>query len=339
MEKKQQKNWLKTLLKTGVLALLIIAVFLLGVRLYFRLPVSSYYKASEKAFLIPGLKEGFVAQGLTYDEGKYYITGYMKDGSASPIYIVEEATGECVQTVYQYTDELLPYTGHCGGIEVNGNYIYVAQNTGLRIYDRTAVETAANYSNVPCIGTFSTIGEKEDSVQVSWLTRRGNELVVGEFYREGNYPTPENHKLTTPAGDYNQALALVYDLSDDTDSLYGIRTAPKAVYSLPDQVQGVAFSDEKLYCSTSYGISFSHILEYDLEKAERGTISFMGRDLPITYMDSSNLLRDYKFPPMSEEIIFVKNRLVTMCESASDKYIFGKFTSAKWCYATDLWAE
>ncbi len=25
-----------------------------------------------------------------------------------------------------------------------------------------------------------------------------------------------------------------------------------------------------------------------------------------------------------------------MCESASNKYIFGKFTSAKYCYATDL---
>ena len=29
-------------------------------------------------------------------------------------------------------------------------------------------------------------------------------------------------------------------------------------------------------------------------------------------------------------------KLYTMCESATNKYIFGKFTSAKYCYATDL---
>ena len=339
MENRKQKKLPKILLRIGIILFLFIAVLLLGVRFYFRFPVSSYYKTSEKAFLIPGLKDGFIAQGLAYEDGKYYVTGYMKDGSASPIYIVEESTGDCIQTVYQYTKDLQPYAGHCGGIEVNGKYIYVASGKGLCIYDRSTVETVSDHSNVPYIGTFSTMGENEDYVGVAWLTKHDNELVVGEFYREANYPTPENHKLTTPAGDRNQALALIYEFSEDEDSLYGIKPVPKAAYSLPDQVQGVAFSDGKLYCSTSYATPFSHILEYDLGNAGADTISFMNQDLPVSYMDSSNLLRDIKFPPMSEEIVFVNDRLVTMCESASNKYIFGKFTSAKWCYATDLTAN
>ena len=39
---------------------------------------------------------------------------------------------------------------------------------------------------------------------------------------------------------------------------------------------------------------------------------------------------------MAEEIAAVDGKLYTMCESATNKYIFGKFTSAKYCYATDL---
>ena len=53
-------------------------------------------------------------------------------------------------------------------------------------------------------------------------------------------------------------------------------------------------------------------------------------------LDSSVLKTDLKIAPMSEEIVTVEGQLYVMCESASNKYIFGKFTSAKYCYATDL---
>ena len=53
-------------------------------------------------------------------------------------------------------------------------------------------------------------------------------------------------------------------------------------------------------------------------------------------LDSSVLKTDLKIAPMSEEIEIVDGKLYVMCESASNKYIFGKFTGGKWCYATDL---
>ena len=43
-----------------------ILLFFVGVRLFFRLPVSEYYKRSEKAFVIPEYDKGFIAQGLSY---------------------------------------------------------------------------------------------------------------------------------------------------------------------------------------------------------------------------------------------------------------------------------
>ena len=42
----------------------LVLVLLLGIRGYFRIPVSEYYKNSEKAFVIPGLSDGMTHQGL-----------------------------------------------------------------------------------------------------------------------------------------------------------------------------------------------------------------------------------------------------------------------------------
>lgn len=333
---KKKKTWWQILLITLGCLLLFIGLFLFGARLYFRLPVSDYYKASEKTFVIPGIKDGFVAQGLAYDNDQFYVTGYMKNGSASPIYIVDQASGKLTQTVYMYTSDNEPYHGHCGGIAVYGNYIYVAAGEGLCVFDRVAVDTAQFGSDVPYLGIFSTVADNMDYVGVACVSTFGNKLLVGEFYRAEVYPTPDNHKITTPVGDYNQALGMVYSFSDEEDAIYGINPEPEMLYSLPDQVQGLNYVNGKIFCSTSWGTASSHILEYDADKVLIGSISFMDRQLPIAYLDSSCLLHDYKIAPMSEELVFLKDKMYTMCESASNKYIFGKFTSAKWCYATDL---
>ena len=58
--------------------------------------------------------------------------------------------------------------------------------------------------------------------------------------------------------------------------------------------------------------------------------------VPLYVLDGSTLKGDIKLAPMAEEIVIENGKLYTMCESATNKYIFGKFTSAKYCYATDL---
>lgn len=336
-ENKPKKLWWQKLLIFLGILLGVVAVFLLAVRLYFRLPVQSYYSASETTFEIPGIGDGFVAQGLAYENGKFYATGYMNDGSASPIYIIDEATGKLEKTIYMHTDTGEAFTAHCGGLDLNGDYIYVAYEAGVAVFQKSNLENAASGSSVSYSGLFQTATSKDqDYVGVACVTIKDGKLILGEFYRDESYPTPDNHKLTTPAGDYNQALAIVFALSDAEGSVYGINPEPLCLYSLPDQVQGMAVENNKFYCSTSWGTSSSHIFEYDLSKASEGTKDFMGYTLPIYYLDSASLTYDYKIAPMSEEIVFRNGKMYTMCESASNKYIFGKFTSAKWCYATDL---
>ena len=53
-------------------------------------------------------------------------------------------------------------------------------------------------------------------------------------------------------------------------------------------------------------------------------------------LDSSTLVSSFEAPPMAEEIIFVDDKILIMCESASNKYYFGNLTGGRWCYSTDV---
>lgn len=333
MKEKIKTNLPKALI---VLAALLVVIGI-GARAYFRLPVEDYYNDSEKAFRIPDCNAGFVAQGLAYDKetDSFLVTGYMADGSASPVYVVSRSSGEAKRKRMLDT-EGQPFACHAGGLSVTDKYVYVAGGSDgcVYVYDRADVFSAEPDGKLPCLGKFETKLGDGTSVGVAFTTIHDGKMYVGEFYREQNYPTPDSHKLTTGAGDYNQALAAAYAFSDAEDAVFGLNPAPVAVYSLPGLVQGMAFHKNKIYLSTSYALAFSHIYVYDEKKLEsRGIFG----DAPLYELDSSVLTDDVKLPPMSEEIEFVpgENKLYVMCESASNKYIFGKLTGGEWCYATE----
>ena len=321
-------------------SVLLLAMLILSVgRAYFRLPVRDYYRASEKAFRIPGLSDGFIPQGLAYDwrTDSFFMTGYDKDGEASPVYVVDRAEGELQKTVLLGNEDGTAFTGHAGGLALHGQYVYVAGGAEycLYVFSYDDVLRAENGTTVCALGRFST-GNAEDGIRVSCVTAEENRIWVAEFYHEPKYPTPESHKMTTAAGEYQQALAVAYEFSDGEASVFGIDPQPTIGYSLPDKVQGMAFENGYVYLSSSYGVSFSHIWEYDRSKAAYQTdLSVQGVSIPVYALDSAARTKDMKIAPMSEEIVFVEGRYYTMCESASEKYWFGKLTSAYWCYATD----
>ncbi len=337
---KQKRKPLRILLSVlcGLLALILLV--LAGARLYFRLPAWSYYRASEKAFVIPGLSDGFVPQGMDYDNRTdlFWITGYMDDGSASPVYFVNRTEGELKKTLYLATEDGEAYDGHAGGIAVNRDYVYVAGGGDccMYVYSCDEMMTAEDGASVKAIGSLSTKYSDEEKVRVSAVGCDGRYLYAVEFYRDPNYSTPENHKYTTPSGERNQALALAYELVTEGGS-FGVEETPAFAITLPDMVQGICFGDNTIYTSSSYGTAFSHVREYDIGLIPTPqTIQFMGISMPLYHLDATSLRADHKLPPMSEEIVVLEDTLYTMCESASNKYFFGKLTSAKWCYATDL---
>ncbi len=326
---------MKKLAKILIIILIFIAVFLAGVRLYFRLPVRDYYSASEKGFVIPGTSDGFISQGIDHvkDRDVFLVTGYMKDGSTSPIYIVDNSKKTPVRVLMRDSNGN-DYFGHCGGIAVHNDLVFVAGSDEhcLHVFSLDEILSSGDGDFVTSLDTVPVPGD----TSVAFVTAADDELYVGEFYKDPQYPTVDSHKITTSAGDYNQAIMLAYRFSDSSDAVLGVDPVPVRAYSITDLTQGMAERDGKIYLSTSWGASFSNIYVYDTGKANISSYSTEGTGIPLYELDSSCLEYSMKIPPMSEEIVFVDDKMYTMCESASNKYIFGKFTSAKWCYATKM---
>lgn len=335
-QRKKLKWWVKTLIIFGSI-LVFLGLAVLGFIGYFKLSVLSYYKASDKAFKLPEIHSGIIPQGFHYDQENklFLLSGYMKDGSASPVYAVEKSSGKTIKKVFFKTENGSLYTGHAGGITQYENFFYLADGKGILVYSYNDFLSAKWGDKLDCLGRFSTSVSNNDFVNVSCLTVDGGRLIVGEFYRDKSYPTPNAHKLTTINGDYNQAVGLQYLLSDSYS--LGIAPTPECAYSLPDQVQGITLNQGKIYLSTSWGLNFSHILEYDQTKLVRQTDKeFLGVTLPVYALDSASLICDYKIAPMSEETVFVDGYLYVLSESASNKYLFGNLIGGTWCYKTNL---
>ena len=342
VEKKTERKrnpWKTVAVIFGVIVLLI-GLVLLGGRIYFRLPVKEYYNASEAAFEIPGLSEGFVPQGLAYDEETdvYLVGGYMKkSGAASPVYVVDAKIGELKAHASLVNADGTAFTGHAGGLAAWDCTVYVAGSRCVHIFDKYEILAAKDGADVQCLGQIDVPLTADDSLGVAWVNIDfdGEDalLTVGEFYKNPEYTTPDSHKFSSPSGEYMQALAVTYRLSEDGGSL-----TPLKAYALPDLVQGFTVHDGKLWLSTSWGTGFSHIYAYDENNLEAfRSISVNGTTVPLFALDSNARTADYKIAPMSEEIVFSPDgKLLTMCESASRKYYFGLLTGAQWCYATDL---
>ena len=327
----------KTMIVIGSILLALVFILLCAIG-YFRLPVNEYYKNSQKAFVLPELNGKYVPQGLCYDSAdqKFILTGYMKDHSCSPVYVVDKQSGDLEKSVLLKSPDGSDYTGHGGGIAIWKDYLYVADGSenALYVYKYSDLKNAKDGGSIISIGTFGTEKSKTDYVKPSCVEVYGDKIVIGEFFREESYPTPDSHKITTPSGDKNTALALEFSLDENAE--FGINPVPEKAYSLREQVQGITFYNGKILLSTSWGLSFSHIFAYDLAKASTSTTTALGQEVGLVYLDSACLQVNMKIAPMSEEMAVVDGKLYVSCESASNKYIFGKLTGGKWCYATDL---
>ena len=322
---------LRNVIISLMVLLLLIALLLLGVRLYFRLPLSDYYRASEVAFRIPGLSEGFIPQGLDFDEenGLWLVTGYQKDGGAAPLYLLDEDGTQQKKLLFSLSDGT-PYLGHAGGLALRDDRLYLAggedgskpvKGQALLRQREQRPRDAVRAGPAVCAAKNVTIAK--------------GALIVGEFYRAGDYPTPDNHIVECASGDTHRALALVYPL-DQTEAL-GVSPAPTLAYALPAQVQGMYFSEGNWYLSSSWGLSRSVISVYDDARlARENDVTLLGYTLPCYSLSADSHVSAVQFPPMAEEIVVRKGKLYVMNESASRKYVFGMFTGGNRCYATDL---
>lgn len=322
------KKILKWLLRTlaGLLVLVLIAVGVFIAR--DRILYADFYDVAEKGMKIPGLWNGHVSQGFDYYEerGVYLTCGYHKSGEASRVYILD---GEEEIRVDLKKENGKDYTGHTGGIDTYGPYIYITAADGCDLF---TVEDVFDGDGVATrVGTVKTINDP------AYCTIYGNQLYTGSFYDPGKYETPDDHHMTTPAGDENTAIMSVYTLDPETGK--PVSEVPDFILSTTSQVQGMTFAgDNIMVLSSSYGLSTSLLRFYDLNQIEETdeTLTVEGEAVPVLFLDSKSLIETVEAPPMAEEIVWKDEKIWVLTESACTKYWFGKLTTGSHVYGIPL---
>ena len=275
-----------------------------------------YYEAETALCRNPGLNDGFICQGIAAVDGEdlILVSGYMADKSPSRIYVTTLDSQSYYVTLHCDGES---YTGHAGGIAVSGEMAYIANGSKIFSFPLGDVLDAKNGDSVN-IGEGVKINNK-----ASFLYTDDTYLYAGSFMDDSTKRV-EEHIFETAEGTH-YAICSVYPIGD--------LSAPVRIYSIRDCVQGICFTpDGKVVMSTSYGLSSSGYYVYDLAHATDSGKVLDGA--PVYYLDKLQERTDG--PAMAEGLDFYKGRIITLTESASDKYIFGKFFFANHIVSLDV---
>lgn len=331
MPEKKRTFW-KTLVKV-LLIIIVAAALYVGIRiLSVYLRTRDYYAASEKAFLYPELKDGFIPQGIEYDSGSdcFFICGYMSGKDRpSPIYVINRSDGSLRASASMLKADGSVFRGHSGGIAIWDGLVYVAGTyDGLYVFSRDDVLASRDGSFVRALGLFPlTVGGEK--ITSSFVEAHDGILTVGEFRMPVIAETGKSHHFRGPSGKMQKAVALNYKL--DSSYPLGISPEPFSAYSIPTLAQGMFFEGDKILVSASIAFFMSKIHVYDSSSLEVcGTFG----GLPVYSLDSSAEREVMALPPMAEEIIVLDNWLYCMGEFAAEKYQIGKLFDAQWCWRT-----
>ena len=302
------KKALKILAKVAIIvlaALLAVVILVIGGLNIAKFAIyKEYYSIKTDVCKNPGLNDGFVCQGIAANEKNdvILVSGYMKDHSASRMYVTNLENDSYYVNLMQGDDI---FTGHCGGIATSGDYVYLACNNCIYTLSIDEILNAQNGDHIDVKeGT-------EINNEASFVYTDDIYLYVGEFHDGGKY-TIEGHEYDTAEG-MHYAICSQYLLSD--------LSTPIKIFSIRDKVQGICFtSDGKVVMSTSYGLTSSEYYVYSLDKATKSDKTMDGA--PVYYLDK--LDKEIKGPAMAEGLDYYDGLVITLSESASNKYIFGK---------------
>lgn len=310
----------------GILVgLLVLALIVVNV--YVRVAYHTYYSETQREFNIPGIHDGFVCQDLDYyDEGDCWLfSGYDAGGDASPLYR-RDTDGSVARLMVRLPDGSI-YADHGSAITTTERYAFLASEDGYLVLD------AANVASASAGSAVDVIAQVDLDITPAFMNIENGTLYAGTFHLIPSYPAPAEHHLIAPDGTENAGVILAYPA--DGSAPYGFATQAAYVYSIPDAAQGMCeLPDGNIVLSSSYGLSSSHLRTYDTRKAQQGGAFLVdGREVPLYFLDSTNLVSDLVAPPMSEGIESHDGRIWISEESAGNKYLFGKLYGAGSVYS------
>lgn len=262
--------------------------------------------------VIPGLQAGAVPQGLAFSakHDRLFISHYAKDGP-SLISIIDSESGKLTASVALKETAEKFHQGHVGGIALLGETLWVASDGKLWQYALAPfVAEEPPASVIP-------LASRECETRASFCTATGDRLFVGEYAYRWLFPTDESHHTTDRKGVKKRTWVCGYAADD-------LSGQPTCVLPVRQKVQGMCFAGDRVFLSVSYGRkNRSKIVEYrnPLGEAAHSQAKLSdGAKVPLWFLDGANFVREIDFPPMSEGITMIGNRLAVLSESGAAKY-------------------
>lgn len=242
-----------------------------------------------------------VPQGLVIVENYLIISAYSKDKTfQSVLFLLDKNSGEHLKTI------VLPGTPHVGGLAYDSTH----QNLWI------TTEAENNLAQISALSLqqikeedFAHTGKEShylaqtlisDVKSASFMTYYNEELWIGDFTKkhEGNlvsYYLDEQGFLDFSKSGTNQRLKS--------------QQAKDETYNTEKKIQGVAFYQDTILFSQSFGDKNSHLLFF-ANKVEQEEFDF----------DSDDLLQSIDFPAYLEQIFVEEDRLYAIFESDANAY-------------------
>lgn len=274
---------------------------------------NEYYQMESNVTVNPGLKDGFVCQGVAAAEshGKILVSGYMDDDSNSRIYVVDIETNEYYHVKLTRNGGDL-FNGHAGGIATSGAYVYIASGSKLYTFNLNSLLSAKDGDTID-IGSGVPV-----NTAASYVYCDEQYIYVGDFHAtSGSYykeHTLDSGKTVNGiVSRYNHRDVRAYDGEN--------APTPDLIYTLPEKVQGICFTpDGNIVLSTSLSVKHSYFYVYNQADCTDSGETLDG--VPVYNLGECQ--NEIKAPAMSEDLDWYDGKVITIYESASNKYFYGK---------------
>lgn len=314
----------RVLIAAGILAALILTAAAALRFVYYR----SFFCSAEAEFPLPALEDGFVPQGVEYIEDKelFLVSGYVYNSGQAEVCVVLPDGGFRAVKIGDENGNTL--VCHCGGICESGGFVYISGCNGICYVLRTSelLDESADCAGV--LGGFNTFSNAD------FCCAYDGELYVGEYHYGVKYSTDKFHRVKTPSGEKNTAISAVFRL--DPALPLGVGTTPVKAVSIPSRVQGMCVTESFAALSASSVFRGSQLYIYSKSALTGETdarILIGGFDVPLYFLDGGSLEKTVELLPKAEGATLYNNRLLTVYESASARFLYGWLLGAQYAYS------
>ena len=299
-----------------------------------------FNEVTEQAFIIPGLQESFVPQGLAYREDKdeFYLSGY-SDSTYSRILVVDAKTGKLTAQYRLLFASGAKSTAHFSGIAIDENNLYIAADTKIYRVSLSAIDSTGNKGDIK-IEEQITLTMGADNVLNSYIEIADGYLISGSYYQPGKA------KYERKADENYNVLIRCYKLDSTHPSGFAqefkvenqkYAYVPEFVYNLEDcnLIQGLTMANDHIIAAASQGKKASEFRVYDTTKLENTEefVEMGDKKIPVK---SLKLKKKVKGPANAEEISVTGGYLYTSYEcaaiklrTATNKYLVDRVTKTE----------